>query len=94
MRRTTGIMDSYVMIVTARSNSDLKPQEWDRQKAMIKSVMNWDQATSTWWARPSSSHPEHVAHVLNTLFEAARVYGTAVTRGRCQHDRPMPGDPL
>lgn len=72
-------MDTFDAVLTARSNIDLKTAEFDSQVAMIKPVMAWDPATSTWRMRLSSSHAEHVSNVINILFEAARVYGTAVT---------------
>jgi hypothetical protein len=67
------------VILTARSNTDLKPEEFERQKAMIKLVMEWDPSTWTWRTRLSSSRAEHVSDVINTLFESARVYRTVVT---------------
>jgi hypothetical protein len=70
-----GRMDTFDVVLTARSNVDLESAEFDSQVAMIKPAMAWDPATSTWKMRLSSSHAEHVS---NTLFEAARVYGTAV----------------
>ncbi|MEU4229563.1 hypothetical protein AB0F17_35145 [Nonomuraea sp. NPDC026600] len=72
-------MDTFDVILTARSNTDLKPEEFERQKAMIKPVMEWDPSTSTWRTRISSSRAEQVGNVINTLFEAAREYGTVVT---------------
>ncbi|MEW9556342.1 hypothetical protein [Nonomuraea sp. NPDC050783] len=72
-------MDAFDVIVTARCNTDLKPEEFERQKAMIKPLMEWNPAAGTWNMRFSSSHAEHVSNVLNTLFEAARLYGTVVS---------------
>ncbi|PZG09153.1 hypothetical protein [Nonomuraea aridisoli] len=72
-------MDTFDVILAARSNRDLKPEEFERQVAMIRPLMDWDAAASTWRSRLSGSRPQHVTEVINTLFEAARVYGTAVT---------------
>jgi hypothetical protein len=72
-------MDTFDVIMTAWSNRDLKPAEFERQVAMIKPVMAWDPTAWAWRARLSSSRAERVAEVINTLFEAARVYGTTVT---------------
>ncbi|TMR91980.1 hypothetical protein EJK15_47015 [Nonomuraea basaltis] len=46
---------------------------------MIRPVMTWDPDTTLWRIRLSGSHAEHLSNVLNTLFEAARVYGSAIT---------------
>jgi hypothetical protein len=40
-------MDTFDMIVTARSNRGLKPEEFESQVAMIKPIMAWDQAAWT-----------------------------------------------
>ncbi|MEU9891482.1 hypothetical protein [Sphaerisporangium sp. NPDC051011] len=72
-------MDTFDVVVTAASNTDLKPAEFDGQVAMVKPLMNWDPATATWRIRLSGAHPEHVSSVLKALFEAARMYGTVVT---------------
>ncbi|MEO3892186.1 hypothetical protein [Nonomuraea sp. B5E05] len=74
-----GAMDAFELNVTAVSNRDLKTQEFDRQVELIKPHMAWNPATWTWHARLSGSRAEHATEVLNTLFEAARLYGTAVT---------------
>ncbi|MET7332050.1 hypothetical protein [Nonomuraea sp. NPDC005650] len=52
-----GIMDASVMMVTAHSNRDLTSQEFERQAAMIKPVMSWDQPTWTWRARLAGAPP-------------------------------------
>ncbi|GAA4931476.1 hypothetical protein HD597_012927 [Nonomuraea thailandensis] len=72
-------MDTFDVVITARSNLELKPAEFDSQVATIKPVMAWDSATSAWRTRLSGSRAEYVGYVINTLFEAARLYGTAVT---------------
>ncbi|MER6947415.1 hypothetical protein ABT294_25615 [Nonomuraea sp. NPDC000554] len=72
-------MDTFEVNVTAHSNRDLTSQEFDRQVELIKPYMAWDQGSWAWRTRLSGSDGEHAARVLNTLFEAARVYGTAVT---------------
>ncbi|MFI9597723.1 hypothetical protein [Nonomuraea sp. NPDC052265] len=72
-------MDTFSVVVAACSNRDLKPVEFDRQAAVIRPLMNWDPAAAAGRARLSASHAEHVSSVVNTLFEAARVYGTVVT---------------
>ncbi|TDD32034.1 hypothetical protein E1286_44130 [Nonomuraea terrae] len=72
-------MDTFDVILVARSNLDLAPEKFERQVAMIRPLMDWDAAASTWWSRLSGSRPQHVTEVINTLFEAARVYGTTVT---------------
>ncbi|WP_425464777.1 transposase [Nonomuraea terrae] len=74
-----GIMDTLGVVLTARSNRGLKSEEFDRQVAMLKPFMDWDAPSWTWWARIPGSRTEHVTKVINTLFEAARLYGTAVT---------------
>uniref|UniRef100_UPI003F491163 hypothetical protein n=1 Tax=Nonomuraea sp. CA-252377 TaxID=3240003 RepID=UPI003F491163 len=72
-------MDAFDVLVTAWSNRDLEQAEFDRQVDMIRPLMTWDPATTSWHVRLSGARPEHVSNVLNTLFEAARVHGTTVT---------------
>jgi hypothetical protein len=84
-------MDAFDMLVAAYSNPDLKPDEFNRQVDMIRPLMTWDPATTSWHLRLSGSHPEHVSNVLNTLFEAARVYGTAITVRLVGDGRPDAG---
>ncbi|MEV0237819.1 hypothetical protein [Nonomuraea sp. NPDC050786] len=80
-------MDSFDMIVTAHSNP-LEQKEFERQVAMIKPHMDWDPVTRTWRVRLSSSRAEHATEVLNALFEAARVYGTAVVMQLAPTEQP------
>ncbi|MGR6924250.1 hypothetical protein ACU635_59155 [[Actinomadura] parvosata] len=70
-------MDAFDVVVTARSNRDLKPEDFARQVAMIKPLMNWDPPTATWHVRLSTSQTELVSNLINTLLKAARVYGIA-----------------
>jgi hypothetical protein len=72
-------MDTLDVVLTARANPDLKAEEFDRQVALLKPVMDWDAPSRTWWARIHGSRTEHVTKVINTLFQTARLYGTAVT---------------
>jgi hypothetical protein len=88
MAAYNSIMDTFDVIVTAWSNRDLKSAEFERQVATIKPVMNWDQGAWAWRNRLSSSHAEHATDVINTLFEAARLYGTTVTVQVVPEGRP------
>ncbi|NJP98561.1 hypothetical protein HCN51_55655 [Nonomuraea sp. FMUSA5-5] len=72
-------MDAFEVIVTAVSNRELESREFNRQVEFVKPHVAWDQATWSWEMRLSGARAEHATDVLNTLFEAARVYGTAVT---------------
>lgn len=45
---------------------------------MIGRVAEFDQAARLWRAHVPVSRPEWAAHVLGTLFEAARVHGTTI----------------
>jgi hypothetical protein len=64
-----GVMDTFDVVVTARSNGELNSEQFDRQVAMIRPVMTWDPVTTLWHNRLSGSHAEHLSNVLNTLFE-------------------------
>ncbi|RSM93777.1 hypothetical protein DMB42_52105 [Nonomuraea sp. WAC 01424] len=70
-------METFDVIVTARSNTELAPAQFDQQVAMLKQVLAWN--GTTWGMRLSGSHTEHVGTVLTHLFEVARLYGPAIT---------------
>lgn len=72
-------MDTFDVLVTARSNGDPKSEQFDRQVAMIRPMMIRDPATTIRHNRLSGSRAEHLSNIINTPFEAARVYGTAIT---------------
>jgi hypothetical protein len=69
-------MDTFDVILTARSNTDLKPEEFERQKAMIKPLMEWDAATWTWQIRLSSG-PRSVEERKRTLSRLAQLTESA-----------------
>ncbi|GAA2208378.1 hypothetical protein GCM10009850_038360 [Nonomuraea monospora] len=50
-------------------------ENFARQVAMIKPLMTWDPPTATWHVRLSTPQAELVSKLINTLLEAARVYG-------------------
>ncbi|RJL19284.1 hypothetical protein [Bailinhaonella thermotolerans] len=85
-------MTTFEMAVTASSNPNLNQADFDRQVAMIKPVMSWDAPTKTWYAHLNGARPEHLSSVLNTLFEAARQFGTSITV-RLKAAEPAPSSP-
>ncbi|MFI6395526.1 hypothetical protein [Nonomuraea sp. NPDC050540] len=68
------------IVLFAAANRDLPPGQFERQVALIKTVMTYDPGTYSWHSRLRADVvAEHAGHVITTMFEAARLYGTTVT---------------
>ena len=67
-----------VLQVLIFSNTDLPEQEFNAQRGKIRRVAAYDSHTRSWHNQIPLDHPEWVAKMLSTLFEAARVYGTTI----------------
>jgi hypothetical protein len=60
------------------SNTDLPEQEFNAQREKIRRVADYDNTTRSWHNQIPFDRPEWAAEMLSTLFEAARVHGTAI----------------
>jgi hypothetical protein len=69
---------AQILKVLILSNTALREQEFNAQRELIRRVASYDSETRSWYGQIPLDHPERAAEMLSTLFEAARVHGTAI----------------